>query len=181
MIRLRDGREIQRPRIGHMVLIDNVQYCERDLFMSEIMAQLEIKHVSRKGFDAEHFEKTGEKEDDDGTTIIVEPVLKPGTTPAKLAIKIIKKIKLEGGAAYKAAKEHYDDLQDPEGLDYDPADQYITDFGQYRVDLKTAFSMFKSELNAIVTGAGADRKKYDALLAYTWQDRWPVVPASDKI
>ncbi|MGD2272352.1 MAG: hypothetical protein PVI06_18265, partial [Desulfobacterales bacterium] len=77
--------------------------------------------------------------------------------------------------------EHYDDLQDPEGLDYDPADQYITDFGQYRVDLKTAFSMFKSELNAIVTGAGADRKKYDALLAYTWQDRWPVVPASDKI
>jgi hypothetical protein len=181
MIRLKEGREIQRPRAGHMVLIDDIQYCERDLFKPVIMAQLGIKYVSRKGFDTVHFEKTGEKEKDDEATIIVEPVLKPMTTPAKLAKEILKKIKIEGRAAYKAAKERYDDLQDPEGLDYDPADQYITDFEQYRADLKKTFSTFKSEIEAIVKGTGTDRKKYDELLAYTWQDRWPVAPASDKI
>ena len=179
-IRLKDGREIDRPR-NKMILIGDVQHCDRDLFANmDLRASLGIDEIIRKPHDRKNFIKTGESETvDENGTIIVRPTVVPRRPPAEFAAEIRAKIEAEGLDMIRAARVRYDELQDPDGLIYNPTAAYIQDFEDFRDAVKTAFKTFNDEIKAIVQGRESDPEKYEKLVAYTWADRWPQIRAAE--
>lgn len=195
-IRLEDGRELNFPRAGKTVTIQNVEqlrkafdgtgepildgngdftyetfygpvkFQERDLFKAQTKADLNILDGVRHGYDEKYYNKTGETESSVGGVIHITPTTEQKGTPTQLANKLRNKVKNDGYQRYNNAKVYYDAVNDSNSPVYDAADAYITEFETWRGLMQTQFTTFKSEVQAILAGPETDAEKYDLIIAW---------------